>query len=131
VMGRLVDRGARLTVLVPAGVVGAAVLLAFPFLTWLLGFGAAIVLYYLATSVAGVVPNVVTSERFAPATAGVVVGVTRTAGDVGAAVGPLLVFALAAASGDFAAVAVIATVLLVALAALAPSLRAGRKGVIG
>ncbi|WP_440708535.1 MFS transporter [Herbiconiux sp. YIM B11900] len=131
VMGRLVDRGARLAVLVPAGVVGAAVLLAFPFLTAPLGFGTAIVLYYLATSVAGVVPNVVTSERFAPATAGAVVGLTRTAGDVGAAVGPLLVFALAAASGDLAAVAVIAAVLLVALAVLAPSLRPGRKGAIG
>ncbi|WP_291055593.1 MFS transporter [Herbiconiux sp.] len=130
-IGRLVDRGARLTVLVPAGVVGAAVLLAFPFLTWPLGFGAAIVLYYLATSVAGVVPNVVTSERFAPAAAGAVVGLTRTAGDVGAAVGPLLVFALAAASGDLAAVAVIAAVLLVALAVLAPSLRPGRRSVIG
>jgi MFS family permease len=121
VVGRLVDRGARLSVLIPASLLAAASLLAFPLMSAPLGFAAVIVAYYVASSVAGVVPNVVTGERFAPATAGAVVGLTRTAGDIGAAVGPLLVFALADGLGYLPAVAAIAAVLVAAVAVLAPS----------
>ncbi|MFB2580031.1 MFS transporter [Herbiconiux sp. P15] len=120
-VGRAVDRGARLRILIPAGVGAAAAVLLFPLVTAPLAFAAVLVVYYLATSVAGVVPNVLTSERFAPATAGAVVGLTRTAGDIGAAAGPLLVFALADSFGNVPAVAAIAVMLLAALAILAPS----------
>jgi MFS family permease len=121
VVGRLVDRGARLSVLLPSALVGAGALMLFPVVTAPLAFGAVIVVYYVSTSVAGVVPNVVTGERFEPAAAGAVVGLTRTAGDIGAAVGPLAVFALADAAGALAAVSVIAAVLVAALALLAPA----------
>ncbi|MFB2584936.1 MFS transporter [Herbiconiux liukaitaii] len=120
-VGRAVDRGARLRILIPAGVGAAAAVLLFPLVTAPLAFAAVLVAYYLATSVAGVVPNVLTSERFAPATAGAVVGLTRTAGDIGAAAGPLLVFALADSFGNVPAVAAIAVMLLAALAILAPA----------
>jgi MFS family permease len=121
VVGRLVDRGARLSVLLPSALVGAGALMLFPIVSAPLAFGAVIVVYYVSTSVAGVVPNVVTGERFEPAAAGAVVGLTRTAGDVGAAVGPLAVFALADAAGALAAVSVIAAVLVAALVLLAPA----------
>ncbi|MCS5714272.1 MFS transporter [Herbiconiux sp. CPCC 205716] len=120
-VGHVVDRGARLAVLLPSALVGAGALLLFPIATEPLAFGAAIVVYYVSTSIAGVVPNVLTSERFEPAAAGAVVGFTRTAGDIGSAVGPLAVFALADAAGAEAAVAVIAAVLVVALVLLAPA----------
>ncbi|GAA2234002.1 MFS transporter [Herbiconiux moechotypicola] len=121
-VGRLVDRGARLSVLIPASLVSAGSLLLFPVLPAPIAFSAVLVAYYVATSVAGVVPNVVTGERFSPAAAGAVVGFTRTAGDIGAAVGPLLVFALADQLGALPAVATIAAVLLAAVAVLAPTL---------
>ncbi|MBF4572412.1 MFS transporter [Herbiconiux sp. VKM Ac-1786] len=121
VVGRVVDRGARLSVLLPSALVGAGALMLFPIVNAPLAFGAVIVVYYVSTSVAGVVPNVVTGERFEPAAAGAVVGLTRTAGDVGAAVGPLAVFALADAAGALAAVSVIAAVLVAALVLLAPA----------
>lgn len=121
VVGRLVDRGARLSVLLPSALVGAGALMLFPIVSAPLAFGAVIVVYYVSTSVAGVVPNVVTGERFEPAAAGAVVGLTRTAGDIGAAVGPLAVFALADAAGALAAVSVIAAVLVAALVLLAPA----------
>jgi MFS family permease len=120
-VGRAVDRGARLSILLPAGAGAAAAVLLFPVVTAPLGFAAVLVAYYLATSVAGVVPNVLTSERFAPAAAGAVVGLTRSAGDVGAAAGPLLVFALADSLGPVPAVGAIAATLLVALVILAPA----------
>jgi len=59
------------------------------------------------------VPSVIMSEAVPPHLSGVVVGVTRTAGDVGAVVGPLLAFVVYDASGAWAAVAVIAGVLVV------------------
>ncbi|RFA08205.1 hypothetical protein B7R54_02445 [Subtercola boreus] len=126
VVGRVVDRGARLSVLIPSALLGAVALLFFPVVDEPLAFGAVIVVYYVSTSVAGVVPNVVTGERFEPAAAGAVVGLTRTAGDIGAAVGPLAVFALADGVGAQAAVATIAAVLVAALAVLAPAV-AGRR----
>jgi MFS family permease len=127
VVGRVVDRGARLSVLVPSALAAALAVLLFPFMTAPLTFGAVIVTYYVATSVAGVVPNVITSERFTPAQAGAVVGVTRTAGDIGAAIGPLLVFGLADLAGSVAAVSVIAVVLVVALAVLVPPVARARR----
>jgi MFS family permease len=120
-VGGLVDRGARLRILVPASLIAASAVLLFPLAVSPIGFAAVLVAYYLATSVAGVVPNVLIGERFAPAAAGAVVGLTRTAGDLGAATGPLLVFALADTLGPVPAVAAIAVALVVALGILIPA----------
>jgi DHA1 family multidrug resistance protein-like MFS transporter len=112
-VGAVIDRGRRLSVLVPGTLAAAGAMLLFPLAEgpWL--FALVIVLYGLASSIAGVVPSVIMSEAVPPHLSGVVVGVTRTAGDVGAVVGPLLAFVVYAASGAWAAVAVIAGVLVV------------------
>ncbi|WP_368498345.1 MFS transporter [Herbiconiux sp. A18JL235] len=117
-IGRVVDRGARLTVLIPSTLVAAGAVMLFPAMTAPLAFSAVLVLYYVATSVAGIVPNVVTGERFPPATAGTIIGFTRSAGDIGAALGPILVFAVADLAGPVPAVGVIAATLVLALIVL-------------
>ncbi|GAB3606117.1 MFS transporter [Conyzicola nivalis] len=113
-VGAVIDRGRRVSVLVPATVAAALALLLFAVAEGPWFFAAAIVVYGLASSVAGVVPSVIMSERVPAGLSGVVVGVTRTAGDVGAVVGPLLVFGVFDAAGVWPAVAVIAVVLVVA-----------------
>jgi MFS family permease len=113
-VGRLIDRGHRLSVLVPATVLAAAALLLYPAAHGPWQFALIVVLYGLASSAAGVVPSVIMSEAVPKHLSGVVVGITRTAGDVGAVAGPLLAFAVYDGLGAWAAVAVIAAVLAVA-----------------
>jgi len=116
-VGRIVDRGARLAVLLPATAASALVLIAFGLLSEPGAFAASVVAYGVATSMANVVPGVVTAEAFPGRRAGGAVGLTRTAGDVGAAVGPLLVFWLADLATPAVALAAVAVVLVVAVAA--------------
>ena len=114
VVGAVIDRGRRVSVLVPSTIAAALALLLFAVAEGPWFFAAAIVVYGLASSIAGVVPSVVMSERVPARLSGLVVGVTRTAGDIGAVVGPLLVFAVFDLSGVWPAVAVIAAVLVIA-----------------
>ncbi|XVU29394.1 MFS transporter [Actinoplanes sp. CA-054009] len=121
-IARWVDRGARIALLVPAGIAGAAAMLCLPLLHVPAGFALAIVAYSLATSVIGVLPGVITGDAFPASAAGGVIGLTRTAGDIGAAVGPLAVFAVAGFAGYEAACAVLAALFLVAAAGLVTAL---------
>ncbi|AWB88463.1 MFS transporter [Salinibacterium hongtaonis] len=116
-VGRWVDRGARTSVVLVSAVAASAVLIALPMLGEPFGFAVAVVLYSVATSVTNIVPGVVTGEQYTSREVGTVVGITRTAGDAGAAIGPLVVFALAATSA-IAGLVVMAAVLLVASAML-------------
>lgn len=113
-VGRLVDAGARLTVMIPAAVLAALGLMAMGWATspWI--FGALIVLYSAATSALNIVPGVVTAERFPHARIGGVIGMTRTVGDIGAALGPLTVLAVADHAGPTPALVVVGAVLMVA-----------------
>ncbi|GAA1636236.1 hypothetical protein GCM10009828_075510 [Actinoplanes couchii] len=121
-IGRWVDRGARNSLLLPSGIVGAVALTVLPLLHVPLGFSGAIVAYSLATSVMGVLPGVVTGETFPADAAGAVIGLTRTAGDIGAAVGPLAVFGLADLAGNLAACVLLGAVFLAAALAMAVAL---------
>lgn len=111
IVGAVVDRGSRLAVLIPGTLVAAGAMVLFPLAggPWL--FASVIVIYGLASSIAGVVPSVIMSASVPRHQSGFVVGVTRTAGDVGAVVGPLAVFALYDHSGVWAPVGAIAAVL--------------------
>jgi MFS family permease len=119
VVGSLIDRGHRLTVLVPGVLASAAALLLFPVADgpWL--FALAIVLYGLATSVAGIVPTVLMSEAVPARQSGLVVGITRTAGDLGAVAGPLVALAVYDSNGLWPAILVIVVLLLAANLSLA------------
>ena len=119
VVGSLIDRGYRLAVLVPGVLASAAALLLFPVANgpWL--FALAIVLYGLATSVAGIVPTVLMSEAVPARQSGLVVGITRTAGDLGAVAGPLVALAVYDANGLWPAILVIVGLLLLANLSLA------------
>ncbi|MFF5083172.1 MFS transporter [Actinoplanes sp. NPDC000266] len=121
-IARWVDRGARIALLVPAGIAGAVAMLCLPLLHVPAGFAVAIVAYSLATSVIGVLPGVITGDAFPASAAGGVIGLTRTAGDIGAAIGPLAVFAVAGFAGYQAACAVLAALFLVAAAGLVTAL---------
>jgi MFS transporter, DHA1 family, multidrug resistance protein len=135
-VGRLVDRGVRGMLLLPAAIVGAVALAALPGLGTPWAFGLAVVAYSVATSAVNVVPGVITAEAFPTRHVGSVVGLTRTAGDVGAAAGPLVVFGLAAIVGTWAACAALALVLLVAILVFAGAIRrrrpaaAAKKGIM-
>jgi DHA1 family multidrug resistance protein-like MFS transporter len=108
VVGRWVDAGGRVAVIV-VSVVGVVVAtLAFGVLPSPASFGLAIVVYAVATSLANIVPSVVTAEAFPGRSSGAAVGVTRTAGDIGAAVGPLAVFGLVELAGVGAGLAMLA-----------------------
>ena len=128
VVGALIDRGHRLAVLVPGVVASAAALLIFPVADgpWL--FALAIMLYGLATSVAGIVPTVLMSEAVPARQSGLVVGITRTAGDLGAVAGPLAALAVFDAGGLWPAILLIVVLLLLSNVLLAALLvrRAGR-----
>ncbi|MFT4286923.1 MFS transporter [Nocardioides sp.] len=119
VVGRVVDGGARVGVLLPAGLVGAAAVLALPAFDGPVLFGAALVLYFAATTAVNVVPGVVSGDAWAAQDAGAVVGLTRTVGDIGAAVGPLAVFWVADRSGEAAACLLMGALLAVAVTGLA------------
>lgn len=127
VVGSLIDRGHRLSVLVPGVLASAAALLLFPVANgpWL--FALAIVLYGLATSVAGIVPTVLMSEAVPTRQSGLVVGITRTAGDLGAVAGPLVALAVYDANGLWPAILVIVSLLLVANVSLARLLLHSRR----
>lgn len=118
-VGRGVDRGARLSIVIPSTLVSAVALVAFGLLEVPWAFALAIAGYGLATSIANVVPGVITAEAFPGRRAGAAVGVTRTAGDIGAAAGPLVVFAVADAWSPLAALGLTALVLLAAMTAFA------------
>ena len=121
-VGRWVDAGGRRAVVVLSAVGVVAATLGFAVLDSPLWFGAAIVLYAVATSLANVVPSVVTAESFPGRSSGAAVGVTRTAGDIGAAVGPLAVFALVDLVGPGGGLALLAAVPALALLLLLPRL---------
>ncbi|MEV4343009.1 MFS transporter [Actinoplanes sp. NPDC049596] len=121
-IARWVDRGARIALLVPAGMVGAVAMLCLPLLHVPVGFAVAIVAYSLATSVIGVLPGVITGDAYPASAAGGVIGFTRTAGDLGAAIGPLAVFGVVGFAGYEAACALLAVLLLVAAAGLVAAL---------
>nr|WP_241747946.1 MFS transporter [Microbacterium aquimaris] len=122
IVGRWVDAGGRRAVVVLSALGVVAATLGFAVLDSPLWFGAAIVLYAVATSLANVVPSVVTAESFPGRSAGAAVGVTRTTGDLGAAVGPLAVFALVDLAGPGAGLALLAAVPALALLLLLPRL---------
>ena len=77
-------------------------------------FAASVVAVSIGSSILGIVPGVVTAERFPPERVGVMVGVTRTAGDAGAALGPAVVFLVADVLDPGAGVLLLGALLLVA-----------------
>ena len=118
-VGRAVDRGARTLVVVPSAIVAGLSLLLLAIANSPWPFALLVVVYGIATSLANVVPGVLTAEAFPGRRTGRVVGVTRTAGDVGAAVGPLVIFWVADAAGAVQAMLMTAVVLLVAIVVFA------------
>ncbi|MBB5843483.1 MFS family permease [Conyzicola lurida] len=126
VVGRLIDRGYRLSVLIPGTLLAAVALLLYPAANGPWQFAAIVVLYGVASSAAGVVPSVIMSESVPKHLSGFVVGVTRTAGDIGAVAGPLVAFAVYDSFGAWSAVAAIAAVLVVANAFLIRVARSSR-----
>jgi MFS family permease len=122
-VGRWVDAGGRTAVIAVSlvGIVAATAL--FGVLTSPLWFGGAIIVYAVATSMANIVPSVVTAEAFPGRRSGAAVGVTRTAGDVGAAVGPLAVFGLVDLLGAWSGLLLLAVVPAVAMTVLLVQLR--------
>ncbi|GLI27731.1 hypothetical protein ARHIZOSPH14_19730 [Agromyces rhizosphaerae] len=114
-VGRWVDAGAKVPVVVVSALGAGGVMLLFGVLGSPWWFGAAIIAYAVATSLANVVPSVVTAEVFPGRSSGAAVGVTRTAGDIGAAVGPLAVFALAELAGAWAGLTLLAVVPIAAM----------------
>ncbi len=114
VVGRWVDRGARRRLVWPAAVLGALALAALGGADRPWSFIVLVVLYTAATSALGVVPGVVTAERFGARRTGAVVGLTRTAGDAGAAAGPIVVLGVAEGAGFAAAALLLGAVFLVA-----------------
>lgn len=124
-LGRWLDSGARaLPVLVATlvGVVGMTAVALLPGAGLVVG----VVIASVGTSALGVVPGVVTAERFPPARVGVVVGLTRTAGDLGAAIGPLLVFLVADLVDSSVALLLLAALLAVASLGFATVVRRPR-----
>lgn len=127
VIGRWVDAGARLTVVIPSAALAAIGLIAFGSATSPLLFGALIVIYSAATSALNIVPGVVTAENFPAARVGGVIGMTRTVGDIGAALGPLAVFAVVDIAGPTAALVVAGAVLIVSAVIFAVGIRPIRR----
>lgn len=112
-VGRWLDSGARaVPVLASAAVAGLGLLGVSSTSEW--WFAASVVAVSLGSSILGIVPGVVTAERFPPERVGVMVGLTRTAGDAGAALGPAIVFLVADALDPGAGILLLAALLLVA-----------------
>ncbi|MDN4641943.1 MFS transporter [Agreia sp. PsM10] len=114
VIGRVIDRGPRLGVLAPSVLAAACTMLLFPLADGPWVYALVIVGYGLANSISSVVPSVVMSDAFPSRSSGLVVGVTRTAGDAGAVVGPLAALAVYDVIGAEAAVGLIAGVVVLA-----------------
>lgn len=125
-VGRRVDAGARGAVLVPGGVAGALAVLVLPLVGAPVPFALAMAVYTVATTALNVVPSVVAGERWPAREQGAVVGLTRTVGDAGAAVGPLVVFWAVDASGAMLGCVLMATVLAASVLALGAMLRSSR-----
>lgn len=123
VIGRWVDSGVRLAVVIPSAAIAAFGLIAFGSATSPWFFGALIVIYSAATSALNIVPGVVTAESFPPARVGGVIGMTRTVGDIGAALGPLAVFAVADVAGPTPALIVAGGVVIIAALIFAAAVR--------
>lgn len=118
-IGRLVDGGVRRGVLLPGAIAGAAAIALLPALDAPLPFSVTLVVYFAATTAINVVPGVVTGEHWPAHSSGAVVGLTRTVGDVGAALGPLLVLPLAQVAGPGLACTAMGLLLAVSGAGLA------------
>ncbi|WP_212998883.1 MFS transporter [Winogradskya consettensis] len=121
-VGRWVDGGARARLLVPGGIAAATGLFLLPLMHVPVGFAAAIVVYSVGTGVVGILPGVITGDAYPAEAAGGIVGLTRTAGDLGAAIGPVSVFAVADLAGDTAACAVLAVLVFLAVGGLIAAL---------
>lgn len=130
VMGRLVDRGARRPVLLASGVAAAIGVGALPLLQLPVLFGLALVVYYASTASLNVVPSVIAGESWGPKESGAVIGLTRTVGDVGAAVGPLLVFWVVDLSSWLGACLLMAVLMLAAVLHLARHSHSEREEVV-
>ncbi|WP_061961428.1 MFS transporter [Demequina flava] len=93
-IGRAVNRGARLSVFLPATAFAILAVMLFPLANEPWVFGVLIAAYSVSSAVSGMVPAVVTADRVPRRLTGTAVGITRTAGDAGAVVGPLVVLTL-------------------------------------
>ncbi|WP_062070823.1 MFS transporter [Demequina sediminicola] len=122
-ISRAVNRGARLSVFLPATIMTAATVMIFPLADEAWAFAALVAAYSVSSAIAGMVPGVVTADRVPRHLTGTAVGVTRTAGDVGAVIGPLAVFALYDQATVWWALASIAAVLIVAALLFIPVAR--------
>ncbi|GAA4623355.1 MFS transporter [Cellulomonas oligotrophica] len=118
-VARALDAGWRRRVLVPAALVGAAAMVAYPLVGSPVAFAALVVVAGTCVSTAGIVPGVVLAERVAPERQGRATGVFRTVGDAGAVVGPLGLGALLDHGGPTAAAVALAAVVVAATAATA------------
>lgn len=117
-IGRVLDRGGLLRAFLPSIVVSAFAMLLFPFATGPVQYAAVMLLFLVTACIASVVPSVLMSRAIPPERSGFVVGLTRTAGDAGAVVGPLVALAVYDGLGPLPAVAVIAAVILLGNAPL-------------
>ncbi|TQL02806.1 MFS transporter [Cellulomonas sp. SLBN-39] len=118
-VARALDAGWRRRVLVPAALVGAAAMVAYPLVGSPAAFAALVVVAGTCVSTAGIVPGVVLAERVAPERQGRATGVFRTVGDAGAVVGPLGLGALLDHAGPTVAAVALAAVVVAATAATA------------
>lgn len=119
VLGRIVDRGVRRPVLLLSGAAAAVAVAVLPLLAeaWL--FSLALVVYFAATTSLNVVPSVITGENWGPGESGAVIGLTRTIGDIGAAAGPLVIFAIVEQTTWLTACVLMAALLIVSVLYLA------------
>lgn len=117
-IGRMLDRGGLLRAFLPSIVVSALAMLLFPFAAGLIQYAAVMLLFLVTACIASVVPSVLMSRAIPPERSGFVVGLTRTAGDAGAVVGPLVALAVYDGLGPLPAVGVIAAVILLGNAPL-------------
>ncbi|MGK9147896.1 MFS transporter [Plantibacter flavus] len=126
-IGRLLDRGGLVWVFLPSIVISALAMLVFPFAAGPVSYALVMLLFLVTACVASVVPSVLMSQAIPPERSGFVVGVTRTAGDAGAVVGPLVALAVYDGFGALPAVGVIAAVILLGNAPLVWWLLASRQ----
>lgn len=117
-VGRLLDRGGLLTAFLPSIIVSALAMLLFPLASGPVAYAAVMLLFLVTACVASVVPSVLMSRSIPPERSGFVVGLTRTAGDAGAVVGPLVALAVYDGLGALPAVGVIAAVIILGNAPL-------------
>ncbi|ARJ04073.1 hypothetical protein GCM10010988_27800 [Cnuibacter physcomitrellae] len=125
-VGRWLDSGARAVPVLASAALAALGLIGVASTSewW---FAASVVAVSIGSSILGIVPGVVTAERFPPERVGVMVGVTRTAGDAGAALGPAVVFLVADVLDPGAGVLLLGALLLVAAVPFAVLLARPRR----